>query len=78
MWWLQSMLKYSWKVNVLSLMFYFFLANALYFGLDPWWDGHLQLNDAVTPVCTLISMLFFMLTRREAIREFNEQHKDCH
>ncbi|TMU87267.1 hypothetical protein FGG79_03820 [Bacillus sp. BHET2] len=74
MWWLQSMLKYSWKVNVLSLICCFFLANAPYFGLDPWSNGHLQINDAVTPVCTLISILFFMFTRKEAIREFNEQH----
>ncbi|WP_252183589.1 hypothetical protein [Rossellomorea vietnamensis] len=75
MWWMQNFFKYSWRVNILFIPAWFFLYLAAFrFGFTNWTDATLNINDLYAAGCVIGSIVFFMLTRRQAIKEFNDQY----
>lgn len=74
MWWLQNIFKYSWKVIVLFITAWFFLFLAFSVGFSNWTDESFQVNDLYLLGCVIGVIVFYLFTRRQAIKEFDEKH----
>ncbi|ASF39081.1 hypothetical protein CEH05_08120 [Halobacillus halophilus] len=74
MWWLENVFKYSWKVILLTFFTSAFLYLAYALGFSNWNDGSFQVNDLYLPGCILGAIVLFMLTRKRAIKEFEEKY----
>ncbi|EDL66677.1 hypothetical protein BSG1_04955 [Bacillus sp. SG-1] len=71
---MQNFFKYSWKVNLLFLPGWFFLYSAFHLGFSNWFDGIINKNDLYLLGYVIGMFIFFLLTRRQAIKEFNKQY----